>query len=81
MFNFCNIEYEKKVTFDNNLHIYLIPCINDLIKVKNDLWWTKEEMNEIQQNFINEINLIIKIYSNINRKDAFLILYNRIKTD
>jgi hypothetical protein len=80
MFNFCNIEYEKKVTFDNNLHIYLIPSINDLIKFKNDLWWTIEEMDEIKTNFMNDINLITKFYS-INKKDAFLILYNRIKND
>ena len=81
MFNFCSTEYKKKVTFNNNLSLILIPNINDLIKFKNDLWWTKNEMDKMYTDFINEMNSIIKIYSIINKKEAFLISYYSIKND
>lgn len=69
----CN---KKKVTFNNINKIYLIPSIKDIQDIKNDIWWTENELLNIRYKLESELHIIHKLYNIKNRRCAFNLLDN-----
>ena len=73
----------KKVTFSNIDNIILIPSNNDYKEYKliYELWYSEKDYIKFKNDFINEINILYKLYPTLNIEEVKYKLNNVSNND
>jgi NADH:ubiquinone oxidoreductase subunit E len=67
----CNV---RKVTFDNMKKVYLIPSLEDIQDIKNNIWWSESELETISKKLEMELQIVQKVYNITSVKEAFNLI-------
>jgi hypothetical protein len=73
----------KKVSFSNINNIILIPSNNDYKEYNliYELWYSENDYIKFKDDFINEINILYKLYPTLNIEEVKYKLYNVSSND
>jgi hypothetical protein len=73
----------KKVTFSNINNIILIPSNNDYKEYNliYELWYSEKDYIKFKDDFINEINILYKLYPTSTIEEVKYKLYNVSNND
>lgn len=83
IFHYNNYFKLKKVTFSNIYNIILIPSNNDYkrYKIVDKIWYSEKDFIKFKEDFINEINILYKLYPTLSIEEIKYKLYNTINND
>lgn len=73
----------KKVTFSNIINVILIPTNNDYKEYQliYELWYSEKDYIKFKDDFINEINILYKLYPTSTIEELKYKLYNVSNND
>ena len=80
----CNNYFKlKKVTFSNINNIILIPSNNDYREYNliYELWYSEKDYIKFKNDFLNEINILYKLYPTSTIEELKYKLYNVSNND
>lgn len=67
-----SIKRKKRIHFNETASFCFIPCRQEILdeNLKNDLWWTQEEMNNIRYIYTMELQQFMQAYPHNNIRDV-----------
>ena len=69
-------QIQKRVRFYNIVDVVLVPCNEELVNIRNDLWWNENDCNNFFISSVGEINdFIMKYEPNLSFKQGKNMLY------
>lgn len=83
IFHYNNNFKLRKVTFSNIYNIILIPSNNDYkqYEIVNKIWYSDKDFIKFKEDFINEMNILHKLYPTLSIEEIKYKLYNTINND